>query len=123
MRKLQQFKVIRLNSDRLKPNYKLKEFSYEDSVRNGEVISLSNSQLIRTLLSFVGRPFSEFELKELQSKKRNLKKRKNTERNRELLAEGSNKFVPFSLFLKSYRLAFQTEGIIITSSKGMVFLF
>ena len=56
---------------------------------NGEIITLSNSQLVRSVLELRGRKFSPILLSEMESQRKNLQKRKTTEKTK---AELSNLF-------------------------------
>lgn len=79
MVKLQQFKIIKFESGRLKEyKYNIKSLSLEQAKINGEIISIADSQMIRSLRSITKRPFSQVSLNELIDKKDLLSKRKNT---------------------------------------------
>lgn len=63
-------------------NYTIKKLSLDEARLNGEVISLSNSLMIRTIQRITNRKFSQFELDNLQKEKKVLSRGKNKKINR-----------------------------------------
>ena len=81
MDKLQQFYIYSLQSKNLKrENYKLKT-SISEARKNDYLISLGESQLIRTIRQVKGLEFSPEKLAELWQKRAQIKRRKNSEKN------------------------------------------
>lgn len=79
MKKVQVFYIRKFDSSRLKEvNYKLKNLTYEQCFLNGEIINISDSQLVRTLYRLTNREFSEVKLQELKSKKKALSRKPNS---------------------------------------------
>lgn len=92
MKKIQQFFIRKINSNRLNDdNYKLKSLTLEEARRNGEVVSIGQSQLIRKLFEITGRRFSQIEVDNLNEEKRRLSKRKSSAQNRKKLQEINNR--------------------------------
>lgn len=88
MDKIQQFFILKIQSKRLKElNFKIKNLTLEQARLNGEVISLSNSQVIRTIHKLTDKKFSQYALDKLLEKKKYLTRRKNKKENRGLLKE------------------------------------
>lgn len=83
MKKSQIFYIRKFDSDRLKEShYRIKNLTYEQSFLNGEIINISDSQLVRTLYRLTNRDFSEIKLKELLSEKKSLSRKGNSPENR-----------------------------------------
>ncbi len=83
MNKIQQYFVLKINSSRLKDsNYKIKQLTLDQARLNGEVISLSNSQMIRTIQKLTNKEFSQSSLSDLQKQKTILSRQKNKKQNR-----------------------------------------
>lgn len=86
-------------SDRLKKsNYNI-IISLDEARKNGEIVSISNSELIRTLFRFKNHNFDQKELDNLLITRKKIKKAENTEENRkkiEILTEKIEK----TLFLE-----------------------
>ena len=98
-KKLQQFYILKFNSNRLKDyKYDIK-VTLEEARKNNEVVSVGESQVIRSLLKIVGRSFERDKLEGLEIRKKILTKRKNSEKNKSLIIETINEissilFVP-----------------------------
>lgn len=82
MKKLQQFYILKFSSSRLKKeNYNIK-ITLDEARMNNEVISITNSQLIRRHFILKGINFSQQELEELQAELKKLKRQKNSPSNK-----------------------------------------
>ena len=83
MRKIQQFYILKFESDRLKEtNYKINNVDLKQARLNGEVVSISNSELIRTLYRITEKKFSQIYLNELIDYKKKVLKKRNSRENR-----------------------------------------
>ena len=88
MRKLQQFYIFKIASDRLRDsNWKIEDLSLEQARLNGEVIQISNSQMVRTIFSITGRRFSQFDLDELLEKKKRITSKQNSKKSRKDISD------------------------------------
>jgi len=86
LKKVQIFYIRKFDSDRLKEaNYKIKNLTYEQCLLNGEIINISDSQLVQTLFQITNRNFSEVKLSELQAEKKILSRKTNSAENRKKL--------------------------------------
>ena len=82
MLKNQQFYILKFSSDRLKKsNYNI-EISVDNARKNSEIITINNSELIRTLFNYKKINFSQKELDNLIILKKKIKKAENTEKNK-----------------------------------------
>lgn len=87
MKKLQQFFILKFSSDRLKKcNYNI-NISLDNARINSEVITINNSELLRTLFRYKKIDFDQNELEKLLILQKRLKKAENTEKNRIKLKE------------------------------------
>jgi hypothetical protein len=85
LRKLQQFYALKFSSERLKKsNYNIK-INLDDARINSEVITINNSELLRTLFRYKKVDFSQKELDILLNLQKKLKRLDNTEENRQKL--------------------------------------
>lgn len=83
---------MKFESGRLKEtNYKIKNITIEDARLDGELISISNSQMVRTILKLKNREFSQYKLDELLSIKKSLSKKKNSVQIRRQITEINSK--------------------------------
>ena len=99
MLKLQQFYIIKLDSARLKEhNFKIKELPIERARLNGELVQISNSQLVRTIYEVKNKPFSQYDLDSLLEERDYLKKKRNGRGNRERILK-LNKEIDDMLFI------------------------
>jgi hypothetical protein len=87
IRKLQQFYILKFSSDRLKKSNFNINISLDNARINSEVITINNSELLRTLFRYKNIDFDQNKLENLLSLQKRLKKHENTERNREKLKE------------------------------------
>lgn len=84
-RKLGNFKIIKLSSIRLKrKNYKL-DLSLKEAIRNGEVVKLGENELLTTVQRVMGKTVDFNKVEQLELKKKEISKRRNSDVNRELL--------------------------------------
>ena len=91
MLKNQQFFIFKVSSDRLKKsNYNI-EISVDNAKKNSEIITINNSELIRTLFKFKKINFNQNELDDLLILKKKIKKAENTERNKKKLYDITQK--------------------------------
>jgi hypothetical protein len=80
LKKIQSFYVLKIESSRLKDaKYNIKNLSIDQARINSEIISLANSQLIRTIFQLTKRSFSQEKLDGLLARKARLSKKKNDE--------------------------------------------
>ena len=85
MLKNQQFYILKFTSERLKKsNYNI-EISVDNARKNSEIITINNSELIRTLFSYKNINFSQKQLDDLIITKKKIKKAENTENNKRKL--------------------------------------
>jgi hypothetical protein len=85
LKKIQQFSILKISSDRIRENNYNLDVSYNQAVLNQEVVHLSDSQLIRTINNLKKSKYSQSYLDELLSKRKQLSRKKNTKENRSLL--------------------------------------
>lgn len=91
MLKNQQFFIFKFNSDRLKKsNYNI-EISVDNARKNSEIITINNSELIRTLFKFKKINYSQKEIDDLLILKKKVKKAENTENNKKKLEDVTRK--------------------------------
>lgn len=82
LKKNQQFFILKFNSRRLKnAKYEI-DMSFSQARKNGEVISISNSELLRTLFRYKGKAFSQEKLDELIKERKRVKRLSNSEKNK-----------------------------------------
>lgn len=87
MKKLQQFYILKFASDRLKKsNYNI-NITIDDARINSEIITINNSELIRTLFRYKNIKYNQNEVDNLLLLQKKLRKTENTQRNREKLHE------------------------------------
>lgn len=92
--KLQQFYVLSLETSYLKSNdYKVKNLSINEARKNNFIISLADSQLLRTIRKTNNIEFSKLkeDLSMLWKQRAKVKKKKNSQSNIDLILEISNK--------------------------------
>jgi hypothetical protein len=83
LKKIQQFYIYKISSGRLKESkYNIKQLNFPDAKLNGEVISISSSQMVRTIFNITNKKFSQIVLDELWNEKKKLTKQKNKKENR-----------------------------------------
>ena len=91
MKKLQGFCVLKLATERLKnSNYKI-NISLDEARRNGEVIRLGDSEMLRAILRIKGIKFSQESLDLLLKEKLHLSRKQNNPENRKKIREISEK--------------------------------
>ena len=99
MKKNQQFYILKFSSDRLKKaNFSI-DISLDDARINSEIITINNSELLRTLFRYKNIDFNQNELEKLLILQKKLKKSQNTEENREKLAKTIQK-IEKTLFIE-----------------------
>lgn len=85
MKKIQQFYICKISSERIRANnYKL-ELTYDEAVRNQEIVSLADSQLLRTIRDIKNLNFFQSRVDELLKKKKHLSKNKDSKTNKKEL--------------------------------------
>lgn len=99
LKKLQQFYILKFTSTRLKrANFDI-NVTFKEAKRNAEVISINNSELIRTLFRYQKREFNQNELNDLLRERKILKRRESNEENRKELFR-VNKRIESILFIE-----------------------
>jgi len=91
LKKLQQFYALKFSSDRLKKSKYNIQITLDNARINSEVITINNSELLRALFRYKKVDFSQKELDILLNFRKKLKKDKNTEENRKLIEETTEK--------------------------------
>lgn len=86
MRKIQQFPILKISSDRIRENNYNLDISYNQAISNQELVHLSDSQLIRTIHKFKGSKYSQSYLQDLLSKRKLLSRKKNSKENRKAIS-------------------------------------
>ena len=91
IKKLQQFYILKFGSSRLKKvDFNIK-ISIDEARINGEIITINNSELLRTLFRYKKIDFDQKELEELLLLQKKLRKSRNSENNHKKLAETTEK--------------------------------
>lgn len=86
--KNQPFYILKFQSSRLKDtNFKIKNITIDEARLNGEVISISNSEMVRTIQRVTHKKFSQQTIDELVQTKKSLSKRRNSKGNRSTLTK------------------------------------
>lgn len=99
MLKIQQFYILKIESSRLKESkFKIKNLTIEQARVNGEIVAVSNSQMIRTIQKLKNKQFSQYELDKLLEQKKLLTRKKNKKEHREIL-DSVNKQIDDMLFI------------------------
>jgi hypothetical protein len=107
--KIQQFYVFKIFSDRLRDyNYSIDRLTLDDVRKNGELVSLSNSEVIRTIQRVKSKKFSQFDLDNLLELRKELRRKKNSGNNRTRLAEVS-KQIDETLFIPELAIIYFTD--------------
>jgi len=133
LKKILQFHIFRFSTDRLKEkNYKI-EITPDQAKKNLEIISISDSLMIRTLFRITNREFSQGRLNDLISKKKNISKKRNSFENRKLISKFSDEiekelFVPEIISLKivdkrHYQKIVKIGGVTVNGKKYVPFIF
>jgi len=130
-RKLQQFHIFKFESSRLKDSKYNVDVTLREARKNNEVVSVGESQVLRTLFKIIGKGFDAKELEELEKQKRILQRRKRSERNKNKLLEIQDKissilFVPEIINIqfsnKSHYRKITKDGLIINGKEYVRFL-
>ncbi len=104
-RKLQQFYIMKFNSDRLKnSNYKI-TIKINEARRNGEIVSQGDNAVLRAIRKIKDQPFSVEELDNLKAQKKKLARSFNDKENKKKIFEIENNidnmlFVPEIIAVK-----------------------
>ena len=91
MKKNQQFFILKFSSNRLKKAKYNINISLDKAKINGEVVTINNSELLRVLFRYKKINFSQDELNNMLSLRKNLRKSNNTEENQKKLFEINEK--------------------------------
>lgn len=87
-KKLEQFYIFKIDSDRLKEHkFEIKDLTIEQGRLNGELVSISDSQLVRTLHRLRCKEVSSLRLRDLREEKKRVARKKNSAYNRKRLHE------------------------------------
>jgi hypothetical protein len=118
--KNQQFLILKFSSDRLKKSGYNIDISLDNARINGEVISISNSELVRTLFRYKKINFSQKELNYMLSFHKKLKKLENTEENRKKLENITQKIEGVLLIEDLVSIEFKNKShyLAILKNKG-----
>jgi hypothetical protein len=88
LHKIQQFFIFKIQSSRLKEsNFKIKNLTLDQARLNGEVVSLSNSQMIRTIQEVKNKSFSQYAIDKLLKEKNFLSKKKSNKDTKKRIKE------------------------------------
>ena len=81
MKKIQQFYVVKLSSDRIRSSkYKI-NLSLKEARQNGEIVSVGQNQTIQSLFSILGKEFNQEEVDALLLERKHLKNKTNSKEN------------------------------------------
>lgn len=89
MKKQQQFYILKFLSERLKKAKYNIEITIDEAKNNQEVITINNSELLRTIFKYKDRDFDQKELDNLLISQKKLRKAENSEENRKKLIQTS----------------------------------
>lgn len=132
IKKLQQFYCLKFSSERLKKsNYNI-EISLNNARINSEVITINNSELLRTLFNYKNIEFSQIELDNLLISRKKLKKLENNEENRKKIQNITEKiekmlfvedFINIEFTNKSHYLAIlKRKGFYVNGTRYVPFM-
>jgi hypothetical protein len=132
IKKLQQFYILKFSSSRLKKAKYNININIDEGKNNHEIITINNSELLRTLFNYKNKKFTQNELDNLLKTQKALKKLNNTEENRKKLQEIIEKIekilfvedlVSIEFDNKSHYLAIlKNNGFYINGTKFVPFL-
>lgn len=91
MRKLQQFYCLKFSSERLKKSKYNIDISLDNARINSELITINNSELLRTLFRYKNIEFSQNIVDSLLKAQKKIKKSENNEENQKKLADTTEK--------------------------------
>lgn len=87
LKKIQQFYILKISSERIRENnYKL-NLDYNQAVKNQEIISIADSQLVRSIHRLAESKYTQNYLNDLTNQKKSLSRKKNTSENRSKMSE------------------------------------
>ena len=90
-KKLQQFYILKFTSDRLKKEKYSIDISLNEAKINGEVITINNSELLRTYFKYKNIEFDQNKVDELLYLRQKIKKQANNEKNIEKIQDITKK--------------------------------
>jgi len=134
LKKIQQFQIFKFSTDRLKEtNYKIANINLEQARKNGEVISIAESEMQRVLFREKNREFSPYQLEQLHEEKHKLSKKKNSVEFRKRFTEVNSKidnmlFIEDIISLKiidkrHYQAIIKKGGISVNGKMFVPFIF
>ena len=85
MKKIQNFTILKISSERIRNNKYNLDVSYREAIRNQEIVHISDSQLIRTIHQITNSKYNQKNYNELLSKRKYLSRKKNSKENRKEL--------------------------------------
>lgn len=85
MKKIQNFTIFKISSERIRSSGYILELSYNDAIRNQEIVHISDSQLIRSIHQITNSKYNQKNYSELLSKRKYLSRKKNSKENRKEL--------------------------------------
>ena len=86
MRKTQGFQILKISSERIREEKYNLNILYEEAIKNQEIVSLSDSQLIRTINNLKNSKYSQAYLNSLLEEKKSVSRRKNSKENKNIIA-------------------------------------
>lgn len=91
MKKIQQFQILKITSERILDEKYNIDLTYSGAIKNNELISISDSELVRTIHRIRKSPYTQSLLSELQGERKKLSRKKNSKVNRRELSEIDSK--------------------------------
>ena len=129
MKKLQQYYIFKIATTRLKnSNYKI-DLSIKDARRYGEIVSMGDSQMFRSLRNIKGINIDEQNIQELFLERKRIKRKKSSEENLKRLIEIDQKiddylFIPeiISIFVedKNHYKKIGKDGFILNNGQSII---
>jgi len=91
LKKIQSFYIFKIASSRLKEcNFRINSLTIDEARINGEIISIADSQLVRTIHEVTESKYSPEKLKSVLDTKRYLSKKQSSQANKNKLVETNN---------------------------------
>lgn len=87
MKKLQQFHILKISSERIRESNGKLDLTYQQAIRNQEVVSVADSELVRLIHRLTDSQYSQQHLSDLLARKKAISKKRNGDKNRKIMAE------------------------------------